>query len=425
MKPYKLLPYLPIIGTVHEQKNTEARSLVDMMKPFQVIYNVSVNQMFELLRKEIGNIASVNIRRVPRVKDGDGQDDIDIWEMEARERGIMFDDDSPENTKSPVSNQSVARNIDLTRTSEIQTRYNLAVQMKNECWELIGMSKQRMGSVSASETATGTNTAIQQSYSQTEPLFVAHEYVMGQLYQAMVDAAQYVEASKPESTISYVTSEGQSAFISVQGSDIGLRDLKVFLTNRPEDTKMFNEIRQLSQAVIQNGGSLYDVIEMYSTMSVRDLKRSFKKVRDRMMKQQEQAQQLEQQKVEQQQAQFQAQQQKEEQQAMLEMENENHQNELDRLNKKELAIITATGFGQVQTADNDNNGVQDVLEVEKINAERSKLEKEHQVKLTDIKAKFTLGMEKLKVDKANQANDLAIAKENAKGRNKASSSSKK
>jgi hypothetical protein len=55
--------------------------------------------------------------------------------------------------------------------------------MKAECWELIGMSKQR-GSVSASETATGTNTAMQQSYSQTEPLFIAHEYVLGQFYQS-------------------------------------------------------------------------------------------------------------------------------------------------------------------------------------------------------------------------------------------------
>jgi hypothetical protein len=60
--------------------------------------------------------------------------------------------------------------------------------MKAECWELIGMSKQRMGSVSASETATGTNTAMQQSYSQTEPLFIAHEYVLGQFYQAIIDA---------------------------------------------------------------------------------------------------------------------------------------------------------------------------------------------------------------------------------------------
>ena len=425
MKPYKLLPYLPIIGTVHEQKNTEARSLVDLMKPFQVLYNIAVNQLYELLNKEIGNVASINIRRVPRVKDGDGQDDIDVWEMDARERGIIFDDDSPENTKSPVSNQSVARNVDLTRTNEIQSRYNLAVQMKNECWELIGMSKQRMGSVSASETATGTNTAIQQSYSQTEPLFVAHEYVMGQLYQGMVDAAQYIEGSKPESTISYVTSEGQSAFISVTGADIALRDLKVFLTNRPEDQKMFNEVRQLSQAVLQNGGSLYDVIEMYSTQSVRDLKRSFKKIRDKQMEMMEQQQALEQQKLEQAQQQSEAQIRQEQEQAMIEMENENHQNELDRLNKKELAIITATGYGQIETSDVNNDGIQDVLEVEKITAERDKLNKEHTTKLADIKAKFTLGMEKLKVDKANQANDLAIAKENAKGRNQSTASKNK
>lgn len=417
MGPYKLLPYLPIIGTVYEQKNTEPKSLVDMMKPFQVIYNVSMNQMYELLKKEIGNVASINIRRVPRVKDGDGQDDIDVWEMEARERGIIFDDDSPENTKSPVSNQSVARNVDLTRTQEIQTRYNLAVQMKNECWELIGMSKQRLGSITASETATGTNTAIQQSYAQTEPLFVAHEYVMGQLYQAMVDAAQYIESKKPNSTISYINSEGTSSFISVTGNDIALRDLKVFTTNRPDDVRMFNEIRQLSQAVIQNGGSLYDVIEMYSTNSVRDLKRSFKKIRDKNMKMLEDQQAREQQQLELNQQQFQAAQQQEQMWKQIEMENENHQNHLDRLNKKELAIISATGYGQVETTDANADGIQDVLEVQRIQQERDRLNKEHQIKLADIKSKFTLGMEKLKVDKANQANDLAIAKENAKGRN--------
>lgn len=417
MAPYKLLPYIPIIGTVYENKNTEAKGLVDLMKPFQVIYNIAINQMYDLLRKEIGNVASVNIRRVPRVKDGDGQDDIDIWEMEARERGIMFDDDSPENTKAPVSNQSVARNIDLTRTGEIQSRYNLAVQIKAECWALIGMSQERMGNISASQTATGTNTAMQQSYSQTEPLFVAHEYVTGQLYQAILDASQYIESQKPESTISYINSEGTSSFIKVNGNDISLRDLRVFPTNRPEDTRMFNEIRQLSQAIIQNGGSLYDVIEMYSTQSVRDLKRSFKKIRDTQQQMMEQQQQLEQQKVQQAAKAEQDKLRQEQQQAMLEMENENHQKELDRINKKELAIISAHGYGQVEGEDVNNDGVIDALEVKKLQTERERVNKEHQVKLADIKAKFTLGMEKLKVDKANQANDLAIAKENAKGRN--------
>lgn len=423
VKPFKLLNYSPIIGTIYEQKNTEARSLLDMMKPFQVIYNVCMNQLFGLLKKEIGNVASINIRRIPKLKDGDDQDAIDMWEVEARERGIVFDDDSPENTKAPVSNTSIAKNIDLTRTNEIQSRYSLAVQMKNECWELIGMSKQRLGSISASETATATNTAVQQSYSQTEPLFVAHEYVMGQLYQAIIDASQYIESSKEQSTLSYITSEGESAFIQVNGNDLKFRDLKVFPTNRPEDTQMFNELRQLAQAVIQNGGTLYDVIELYSTKSMRQMKKTFKDLRDRLWKQQEDAQKLEQQKLEQQQQIAQAQIEEMARQKSEEMANENYQKELDRINKKEIAIIQATGFGNVESEDVNQNAVPDVMEVSKLASEESRAARDYQMKMADIQSKnsqalkkMELEKEKLKVERENMKNDLEIAKVNAKNR---------
>lgn len=419
VKPYKLLNYCPIIGTTHEVKNTEAKSLVDLMKPFQVIYNICMNQLYKLLEKEIGNVAAVNLRRIPRVKDGDGQDDIDIWEMEARERGVMFDDDSPENTKAPVTNQSVARNVDLTRTQEIQSRYVLAQQMKNECWELVGMSKQRMGSISASESATGTQTAMQQSYAQTEPLFVAHEYVLGQLYQAIIDAALYIESNKPHSTVSYITSEGESAFVQVNGTDLKFRDIKVFLTNRPEDTQMFNEIRQLSQAIIQNGGSLYDVIELYSTKSLREMKKTFKDLRDRQVQMQEQAQQLEQQKLEQQQQALQAQLQQAQQQHEEQIANENYNKELDRLNKKEVAIINQLGRNENATADMDNDGLADALEITKMSTEQDKINKAHQAQLAKINndaEKLAIEREKIKVERENMKNDLAIAKENAKNR---------
>ena len=423
VKNYDLLDYCPIIGVIHEVKNTEARSLVDLMKPFQVLYNISMNQLYKLLEKEIGNVGVINIRRVPKLKDGDDQDAIDVWEMEARERGIAFDDDSPENTKAPVSNQSVARNIDLTRTQEIQSRYNLAVQMKNECWELVGMSKQRMGSISASESATGTNAAIQQSYSQTEPLFVAHEYVLGQLYQAIIDAALYVESSKPQSTLSYITSEGESAFVQVNGNDLKFRDLKVFPTNRPEDTQMFNELRQLSQAVIQNGGTLYDIIELYSTKSMREMKKVFRDLKDRQEAVQQQAFQQKQQELEQNQKQAEEQIQLAYQQEQARIANDNYQNELDRISKKEIAIIQATGFGQVESEDTNANNVPDVLEVSKLAQEQIKATQDFSSKMADIQAKnkqfndkMAVEQEKLKVARENQANDLEIAKLNAKNR---------
>jgi hypothetical protein len=424
VKPYDLLDYCPIIGTTYEIKNTEARSLVDLMKPFQVIYNVCMNQLYKLLEKEVGKVQLMSLRHIPVPKDGDAQDALDIWEMEARERGVVFIDDSPENLKAPSSfNQFTS--LDLTRTQEIQSRYNLAQQMKVECWELIGMSRQRMGSVSASETATGTNTAMQQSYSQTEPLFVAHEYVLGQLYQGIIDASLYTESTKPQSTLSYITNEGESAFVQVNGTELKLRDLKVFLTNRPEDTQMFNELRQLSQAIIQNGGTLYDVIELYSTKSMREMKKTFKDLRDRQVGQQEQQMQMQQQQQEQAGKIAQAQMQQTEQLAQQETANENYQNELDRVNKKEIAMINAMSKEGGASSDADNNGTPDALEIENLTMQQNKADKDYQTKMADINSKSSLAQQKLQIEREkiklsrdNQANDLAVAKMNAKGREK-------
>jgi len=423
VKPLKILNYCPIIGTIYENKNTEAKSLVDLMKPFQVLYNICMNQLYRLLEKEIGNVASINIRRVPKLKDGDDQDALDVWEMEARERGVIFDDDSPENTKAPVSNTSIAKNIDLTRTNEIQSRYNLASQLKSECWELIGISRQRLGSVQASETATATNTAVSQSYAQTEPLFVAHEYVLGQLYQAIIDASQYIESSKDVSTLSYITSEGESAFIQVNGNDLKLRDLKVFPTNRPEDTQMFNELRQLSQAVIQNGGTLYDVIELYSTKSMREMKKTFKDLRDNQLAMQQQQSQLKEQELQQQREIAQAQMEQAEKARQENIANENYQKELDRINKKEVAVINALGRNENAAADLDQSGTADVLEMTNLTIQQNKAAQDYQLKMQDIQSKNSQAMQKLEIEKEkikvareNMKNDLEVAKENAKNR---------
>ena len=421
IKPFKLLNYCPIIGTTFEVKNTEAKSLVDLMKPFQVLYNVCMNQLYKLLEKEVGKVYLTSIRHIPVPKDGDAQDALDIWEMEARNRGVVFIDDSPENLKSPSSFNQF-RDIDLTRTQEIQSRYTLAQQLKNECWELVGMSRQRMGSVAASESATGVNAAVQQSYSQTEPLFVAHEYIMGQLYQSIIDAALYVESKKPQSTLSYITNEGEAAFVQVNGSDLKFRDLKVFLTNRPEDKQMFDELRGLSQAIIQNGGSLYDVIELYSTKSMRQMKKVFKDLRDRQMQVQDQQMQQQQQQIDQQREIAAAQLQQAQIQKEQDIANENYQNELDRINKKEIALIAAESkVGPL--SDVDKSGTPDVLEINKLVAEQSRTAKDYEMKMADIQSKNTqnlqkleLEKEKLKVARENQKNDLEIAKLNAKNR---------
>lgn len=418
VKPFKLLEYCPIIGSIFENKNTEAKSLVDLLKPFQTLYNIYINKLYEFIQKDNGRVMLTSIRHIPTLKDGDGQDALEAWEAQARERGVIFVDDSPENLKAPSSfNQHTV--LDLSRVNEMQGYYNMAAQMKIEAWELVGITKARLGSVAATQTATGTNTELSQSYAQTEPWFTHHEYTLNKYYQALLDAAQYVESQNPTSTLRFVSNEGEDAFIHVNGSDLALRDLKVYVTSRSEDAQELRELKQLSQSMLQNGASPYEIVEIFTTKSKRQIKDVFKKLKkqqDEMLKQQ---QQLEQQKVEQQQAQF-----EQAQQDILAKEDrdrqfESWQAELDRINKKEVAIINQLGRNENAAADVNNNGVADALETTRLTSDIDQANNKHLLEVQKMNQataaenkKLQLEYEKLKVKREEIESKIKIAKEN-------------
>ena len=197
----------------------------------------------------------------------------------------------------------------------------------------------------------------------------------------------------------------------------------MFLTNRPEDTQMFNELRQLAQPLMQNGGSLNEVIELYSTKSIREMKKVFKSLQDKQDAMKQQEMQQKQQQLDQQQQQSEATLAQAQQQYESKIAHEDYQNELDRISKKEIALIQTYGKNENALADADKSGVADILELSKFTSEQNKADKDYQAKIMDIQSKNTLAAQKLQVEREknqiareNMINDLAVAKENAKGR---------
>jgi len=96
---------------------------------------------------------------------------------------------------------------------------------------------------------------------------------------------------------------------------------------------------------------------------------------------------------------------------------------LDRLSKEKIAIISATGFGNVESEDVNSNAIPDVLEMTKLSNDQSKAAKDYQIKMSEINSKnkqandkMSLEREKLQVARENMQNDLEVAKQNAKGR---------
>jgi len=320
VEPLEILDYCPIVGVVHEIENTVSTSLVDLMKPFQTLYNICMNQLYRLLEKEKGKVLIMSRRHVPLQKGGSYEDSMEIWERQAEETGVIWVDDSPDNLKKPSSfNQYTV--VDWTLSQQMQTRYELAVALKNECWELIGISRQRQGSVTASESATATNTALSQSYAQTEPYFVQQEYIENMELQCILDIAQYLECKKPESTLSYIDSDGGNVFCKIQTeSQLKNRDIKLFMTSRAEDQRIFNELRQLAQPALQNGASFYEVAQLYTETSTRKIMDTYKKLKEKQEELVQQNQQMQQQAQEMEQQQMQAEQMQKQQEHRDEMQ---------------------------------------------------------------------------------------------------------
>jgi len=298
VSPLEILDYCPIIGVIHEIKNTISVSLVDLMKPWQTLYNVCMNQVYRYLEKEKGKVLFFNKRFIPLLKGIDYKNSEEIWLKKMEEEGICFIDDSPENTKGGSSfNQFTVQ--DMSMSDVINARMNLALMCRAECWKLVGLNEQRLGQIQASQTATGTNTAVAQSYAQTEPYFVQQEYVENQLLQAVIDVAQYIECKKPKSTVSYIDSEGGNMFCQVQTqNDLKNRDIKLFITSRESDQRFNNKLDELTQGMLQNGVSGYDVAYLYQETSVRQKMDGLKKIKEQNEKLAQDNQKNEQAKVE-------------------------------------------------------------------------------------------------------------------------------
>jgi len=155
------------------------------------------------------------------------------------------------------------------------------------------------------------------------------------------------------------------------------------------------------------------------------MKKVFKTLKERQQQLEDQKMQQQQQQLEQQQQQAEAQISAAQQQQQEKIANDNYQAELDRINKKEIALIAAESKAG-PLSDADASGTPDVLEIDKLALEQSKANRDYEGKMNEIQSRTRMDMEKLKVereklqvDRDNQKNDLAIAKENAKGRAKA------
>lgn len=393
---------LPYVGKLYNALNSVSTSMVDLLKPIQYAYIILWDRYLMELAKAKGRVMLVDLAQIAKSQGFDVEKYMYYVNM-----GFAFINSMEEGTEGAMTGQKSSFNqfqsIDLSASPVIGQYMEAMNKLEEMAGELVGVSKQREGDISASENVGNVNTAISQSTLVTEYWFYKHNEVKEAVLTRLLELSKlcYKDGIKTQ----FFLDEGYSSFLDVDGELYNDSEYGVFLTNSSKDAQIKDSLKSLAQAALQNDKLKFsDIIQILKSDSIAEIQNTIIKGED------EQQQRVEQQ----QEADRQNQKDMQNTQILHEKEireYEAQENQLDRENKIEVATIN-TLRGKDGPSDADNNGVIDSFEQSKMFLEQSKLAYTTNLKQQEIVAKHKDIDTKAITEKYKADTALKIAKEN-------------
>ena len=343
---------LPVEGAVFSDRNTKSTALIDLMKPFQIAYNLVNNQIADILVDELGTVIMLDQNTLPRHSLGEdwGKGNLSKAYVAMKNFQMLPLDTSITNTENSLNFQHFQK-LDLSQTERLMSRIQLANHFKQQAYEVIGVNPQRMGQQLSQMTATGVEQAAAASYAQTEVFFIQHcDYLMPRVHQMRTDLAQYYHSTKPSTRLSYITGADDKVNFQVNGTDLLLRDLNIFCTTTANHRAVLEQLKSMAMQNNTTGASIYDLGKVIQSDSIAELNNALKSSEEKQSQQKQQEQQSAQQMQQEQLASAEKQKQMEIQ-AAAERD--------DKMIQKDITVaeIRASGYGAM--ADVNQNQVSD------------------------------------------------------------------
>ena len=403
---------LPVEGRVFSDRNTRSTSLVDLMKAYQVGYNMVNNQIADILIDELGTVIMFDQNALPRHSMGEdwGKNNYAKAFVAMKDFQMLPLDTSITNTEN-ATNFNHYQTLNMEQTSRLMSRIQLANYFKQQCFDSIGINPQRLGGAVSAETATGVVNAMQQSYAQTEIYFVQHsDHLMPRVHQMRTDLAQYYNSTNPSVRLSYISTEAQKVNFTMNGTDLLLRDFNVFATTKTNHRAILEQLKQMALTNNTTGASIYELGNIVKADSISEVTDILRDSESRV--EQQRAQDMQQQRQMQEQ-QLQAKAQDEQQKLQVEMQ----ENDKDRQNDITIAEIRSAGFGA--QVDINQNQVSDYQDAMKDIRETTRFQEQTNLKRDEMAMKGSMESAKLQVEREKIAatrdvanKDLQIARTN-------------
>ena len=404
---------LPVEGRVFSDRNTKSTSLVDLMKPFQIGYNLTNNQIADILVDELGTVILLDQNALPQHSLGEdwGKGNYARAYTAMKDFSILPVDTSIANTENALNFQHFQK-LDLAQTERLMSRVQLANHFKQEAFAVVGVTPQRMGQqIGQTNTATGIEQAVAGSYAQTEMYFVQHsDHLMPRVHQMRTDLAQFYQATKPSVRLQHMTSADERVYFELNGTDLMSRELNVFCTTKASHRDILEKLKSMSMQNNTTGASIYDLGKMMQADSLGTLNTALKQSEDKQsaqrqedMQHQEKLKQMEVDKVL--------------EEKKMALDHETREAEKDRRKDLLVAEIRAAGFGAMQDLDENNrNDFRDAMDEMKQTSEYNESVNLNQTKennkVAENNQKAGLKREEMQLKRDLKNQDVEIAREN-------------
>lgn len=283
-----------IVGSIYNLNDNKPFSLVDMMKPYNYLYDAVHDRLNKLMAKNWGKIIQLDLSKVPAGWD------IEKWMYYAKSMNIAVVDSFKEgNVGASTGKLAGALNnansgvIDAELGNIIQQNINLLEFIKMEMSEVAGISKQREGQISNRETVGGVERATLQSSHITEWLFVVHDDVKRRALECFLETAKIALKGRSKK-FQYILSDNSIRVMDIEGDEFADADYGLVVDSSSSVQELNSKLDMLAQAALQNQALNFSTImKLYGSSSLAEKQRLVERNEQQMIERQQQAQQQE------------------------------------------------------------------------------------------------------------------------------------
>ena len=390
----------PYIGSSNATNDYKVQSLTDTMKPLTFSYDIAYYKRELEIATYKGNFAAINASMVPS-----GWDPKE-WIRYATINKIAWLDPTNEILKGPAQGKSAgafntvtATNVQIGDPSAIQMYTNLLLDIENTLGKIAGVSGAREGQIQNREAVGNVEREVAQTSHITEKWFAIDANFRKRALTKFLDCCKYAYKQNPKKG-QYILDDMGMEMVD-QFDEFCASEMDIHISNSGEDTQLYQEMKSLSQAAIQNGqAKIEDLIAITQSESVQEVGRKLRDSAERIAEEQKQQQQ----------------QGEQNQQAMVQMQEKGKQAERDfKMSEgdKDRAVKYAEIESKERLATNSEifsthrNG-------QKIDSDRNGIDDELDLRRTDVDETYKNNQVRLKEDDLNEKKRSNMANEQLK-----------